>query len=92
MKGRRRTKGAKMGKEGPAAKQPDQGVGSYGMPMGSDHMAGMAKGVGRKRSKMRRGSSRSGSSRSGRTRGRCCKPFRRHWGTQCVARKGFIQN
>ena len=57
MKGRKRTKGAKIGKEGPAAKQPDQGVGSYGMPMGSDHMAGMAKGGGRKRSKMRRGAS-----------------------------------
>ena len=56
MKGRKRTKGAKMGKEGPAAKQPDQGVGSYGMPMGAGNMVGMAKGGGkRKAGRMRRG-------------------------------------
>lgn len=55
MKGRKRTRGAKMGKEGPAAKQQDQGSAHYGMPMGSEPMAGMAKGGGRKRSKMRRG-------------------------------------
>ena len=56
MKGRRRTKGAKMGKEGPAAKQPDQGMGSYGMPMGAGNMVGMAKGGGkRKAGRMRRG-------------------------------------